>query len=88
MTKTIKAIITAPTKNVKKPTNVIKLENTDAKPRVSLFSAIDNIPKPILSPRERRKSVEATHNVRLITTKPVCSFLRSKSFMEKKVSLI
>ena len=55
---------------------------------VNDFSAVDVIPKPIWSAKRSRKSVEATHAVRLIKTKLVCSFLRRRSFTGKKVSLI
>jgi hypothetical protein len=51
--------------------NITKDENTDEKATVSVFSAVREMPTPILSLKRRRNSVEATHKVRLTITKLV-----------------
>jgi len=45
--------------------NSKKREKIVEKPIVSFSSAVDNIPKPVLSLNRRRKSAEPTHNVKL-----------------------
>jgi hypothetical protein len=59
-------MITAPTMRIKIPVNNRKREKIVEKPVVSSLPATDEIPMPIFSLKRRRKSVEATHNVRLI----------------------
>src|SRR3989304_5104346 len=79
---------TAPTTKISIPTNKVSCEKTADKPRVKVSSATEAIPNPILELKSSRKSVEAMLQVRLTTVKLVCSFLRSKSFIGKEVSLI
>jgi hypothetical protein len=67
----MKEIITAPTMKIRKSTKIMKCEKTIENPGVSRFSPIDEIPKPILSLKSRRKRVDATHIVRLMTAKLV-----------------
>jgi hypothetical protein len=62
----MKDMITAPTTKIKIPMNIMKREKIIEKPAVSLLSTINDIPKPIFSLKRSRKSVEATHNVRLM----------------------
>jgi len=62
----MKDMITAPTTKIRSPMNIMKREKIVEKPAVSLLSTINEIPKPIFSLKRRRKSVEATHDVRLI----------------------
>jgi hypothetical protein len=66
MIKTMKEISSAPTMKIKIPTNIMKRDKAIEKPAVNVPSAIKDIPNPILSLDRRRKSVEATHNVKLI----------------------
>jgi hypothetical protein len=62
----MKDMITAPTTKIKSPVNIMKWEKIVEKPAVSLLSTINEIPKPIFSLKRSRKSVAATHDVRLI----------------------
>jgi hypothetical protein len=66
MIKTMKEISSAPTMKIKIPTNIMKRDKAIEKPAVNVPSAIKDTPNPILSLNRRRKSVEATHNVKLI----------------------
>ena len=88
MRKAVKEIITIPAAKIRIVSNIIKGENISEKPAVSLPSTIDEMPNPVLCANNSRKSVEATDSVRLMITRLVCIFLRSKSFIEKEVSLI
>jgi hypothetical protein len=86
--KPIKDMITVPTKKAKTAINVMKEEKTIEMPAVNLPTATIEIPKPIFSAKSKRKSVDATDNVRQITTRLVWNFLRSRSLIAKEVSLI
>jgi len=67
----MKDMITAPTTKIKSPVNIMKRKKLVEKPAVSLLSTINEIPNPIFSLKRSRKSVEATHDVRLITIRLV-----------------
>jgi hypothetical protein len=71
MTKTMKEMNTAPAVKIKNPMNIMKCEKTVEKPAVNFPSTIKDIPKPILSLDNNRKSVDATDNVRLIMVRLV-----------------
>jgi hypothetical protein len=64
-------MITMPTTRNKKARNIMNGEKTDENPAVSLSSTMREIPMPILSPNSRRKTVEATHNVKPSMVKAV-----------------
>jgi hypothetical protein len=64
-------MITTPTMKIKNARNIMKGEKTDENPAVSLPSTIREIPTPTLSPNSRRKTVDATHNVKPSTVKVV-----------------
>jgi len=49
----------------------MKREKTVEKPADNLPSTINEIPKPILSPDNNRKSVDANDNVKLMMTRLV-----------------
>jgi hypothetical protein len=64
------------------------VKKTIEKPDVSFPSTVNDNPKPIFSENDKRKSVDATQNVKLLMVRLVWSFLRIKSFIGKNVSLI
>jgi hypothetical protein len=88
MIKAVKEIITIPAAEIRIASSVMKGENIWEKPVVSLSSTIDDMPNPIFCAKRSRKSVEATHSAKLMITRLVCIFLRSRSLIEKEVSLI
>jgi hypothetical protein len=65
---TRKEIITAPAMRIRIPRNIRKGERTLENPDVNLLSIAKEMLKPILLVNKRRKSVEATHKVRLAVT--------------------
>jgi hypothetical protein len=65
---TKKETTTAPATRIRIPRNIKKGERTLEKPDVNLPSTAKEILKPILFVNKRRKSVEATHSVRLAVT--------------------
>jgi len=71
MAKTIKEMNIAPAVKTKRHMNIMKREKTIEKPADNLPSTINEIPKPILSLDNNRKSVDARDKDRLVMTRIV-----------------
>jgi hypothetical protein len=71
MAKTIKEINIAPAMKNKRPMNIMKREKTVEKQADNLPSTINEIPKPILSLDNNRKSVDAKDNDKLMMARLV-----------------
>lgn len=84
----MKEIITMPMTKTKSSARRTNLDKTVEKLEVSRFSEVESNPSPMLSPKRKTRSVDATQSAALTMTMAVCDFLRSRSFIEKKVSLI
>jgi hypothetical protein len=71
MIETMKEIITAPRTKTRIAMSIMNSEKTVEKPVVSSFRAVEDMLSPMFSQKRRRKTVEATHSVRLITIRVV-----------------
>lgn len=69
--KTMYETMIAPTAKIKPPTKNKNWEKTTEVPLVKVSWVIEDNPKPTWSPKISKKSVDATHAVRLTIVKPV-----------------
>jgi hypothetical protein len=71
ITKDRKELMTAPTEKTRNAVKTKKFEKIDERPSVRLPSILNEIPKPNLSAKRRRKTVDPAHKLNPRMAKPV-----------------